>query len=302
MGERKSPNGIEAFPFYKGDRDMSRVQSLILALLLIAFTGCGSADKPATEQQQPEAQQPQQQPPAVENTQQPSQPKPSTAMTSSRETSRAAKTTPKVKTSPPASAEPSQTQQTATASPPAAETPAVQKAPEPRYAMLAAGTVIPVRLEGVLDSGVNKSGDTFRAIVDKDLLVGGAVVVPRGSVVEGEVTQVERSGRVSGRAAISLQLLKLHIVNQPYTLRTETLSFEAESTKTKDATKVGIGAGLGAVIGAIAGGGKGAAIGAAAGAGAGGATVLATRGKEIKLEAEHQLSFTLSQDVSVKLR
>jgi len=80
------------------------------------------------------------------------------------------------------------------------------------------------------------------------------------------------------------------------------LSFQADSTKKQDATKVGVGAGLGAVIGAIAGGGKGAAIGAAAGAGAGGATVAATRGKEIQLAAEHKLNFALSHDVSVKLQ
>jgi outer membrane lipoprotein SlyB len=90
--------------------------------------------------------------------------------------------------------------------------------------------------------------------------------------------------------------------DQAYALQTDTLSFEAESTKKKDATKVGIGAGLGAVIGAIAGGGKGAAIGAAVGAGAGGATVVATRGKEVVLDAEHKLSFELRRDVSVKLQ
>ena len=63
---------------------------------------------------------------------------------------------------------------------------------------------------------------------------------------------------------MSMQLTSLTVGKQTYPLRTAILSFEAESTKNKDATKVGVGAGLGAVIGAIAGGGKGAAIGAAA--------------------------------------
>ena len=62
---------------------------------------------------------------------------------------------------------------------------------------------------------------------------------------------------------------------------------------------IGGGAGIGAAIGAIAGGGKGAAIGAAVGGGAGTGTVLATRGKEIRLEPEHPLSFTLASSVQL---
>ena len=56
-------------------------------------------------------------------------------------------------------------------------------ASQPRYATLSAGTVIPVRLQDPLDTAVNKTGDTFRAVVDEDLLSGNRVVVPRGSVV-----------------------------------------------------------------------------------------------------------------------
>jgi hypothetical protein len=159
-----------------------------------------------------------------------------------------------------------------------------------------------VRLQDALDSAVNKTGDTFRAILDKDIVVDDAVVAPRGSILDGKLSNVTRSGRVEGRAGMSMQLTSLTVGNQTYPLQTEILSFEAESTKKKDATKVGIGAGLGAVIGAIAGGGKGAAIGAAVGAGAGGATVVATRGKEVKLDAEQAFSFVLRNSISIKLQ
>jgi hypothetical protein len=124
----------------------------------------------------------------------------------------------------------------------------------------------------------------------------------RGSIVEGKLSHVEQSGRIEGRATISLQLTNLLIGNEPYALQTQIITTEAESTKKKDATKVGVGAGLGAVIGAIAGGGKGAAIGAAVGAGAGGATVAATRGKEVHFDAESKLTFALGREVRVKLK
>jgi hypothetical protein len=174
--------------------------------------------------------------------------------------------------------------------------------PQPRYATLSAGTVIPVRLQDPLDTAVNKTGDTFRAVVDEDILVGNSVVVPRGSLVEGKLTYVERSGRVKGRAAMSMQFVSLQVDGRTYPLQTEILSFEAEATKSEDATKVGVASGIGAAIGAIAGGGKGAAIGAAVGAGAGGATVAATRGKELQYSPEQQFQFTLNEAVQIRIR
>jgi hypothetical protein len=176
------------------------------------------------------------------------------------------------------------------------------QAPQPVYATLEAGTIVPVRLQDPLDSSINKAGDTFRAVVDQDILAGNDVLVPRGSIVEGTLTSVQQSGRVKGRAAMSMQFVSLTIGNQTYPIESDVLSFEAEATKAEDATKVGIGSGIGAVIGAIAGGGKGAAIGAAVGAGAGGATVAATRGKELKYDVEHPLNFTLRDAVKIRLR
>jgi len=190
-------------------------------------------------------------------------------------------------------------QQTAPAPPRQATPPAP---PKPRYATLSAGTVITVRLQDPLDSSVNQTGDVFRASVDQDIVVGNSVVVPRGSLVEGKLTFVEQSGRVKGRAAMSMQFVSLNVGNNAYPLQTEILSFEAEGTKKKDAAKVGVISGIGAAIGAIAGGGKGAAIGAAAGAGAGGATVLATRGEELKFDAEQTFEFTLNEDVQIRVQ
>jgi len=181
------------------------------------------------------------------------------------------------------------------------EEPAVPQVQEPEFSTIPNGTVIRVRLQEPLDTAVNKTGDTFRAILDQDIEVNGNVTAPRGSLLEGKLSNVTRSGRVEGLAAISLQLVILRIGNQAYPLQTEVLTFEAESSKKKDAAKVGVGAGIGAVIGAIAGGGKGAAIGAAVGGGAGGATVLATRGNEVKFQAEDELSFVLTREVTVKL-
>ena len=162
--------------------------------------------------------------------------------------------------------------------------PQVQK---PKYIAIPSGTTLQVRLLDPLDSSVNKSGDTFRAILDQGIDVNGKIVAPEGSLLEGRLSNVAQSGRVEGRAKMSLQLVSLQIADQSYPLQTNVLSFEAESTKKDDATKVGIGAGIGA------------AIGAAVGGGAGGATVLATRGKELKFGAEQKFNFILNENVNV---
>ena len=67
----------------------------------------------------------------------------------------------------------------------------------------------------------------------------------------------------------------------------------------RTAKYVGGGALAGTLIGAIAGGGKGAAIGALAGGAAGAGAQQLTKGKEIKIPAETEMTFRLDQDLQL---
>jgi hypothetical protein len=287
---------------------MARVKFVLLVFLLMVFAGCSKTNQDATSQQPPSGNQqtvaqPETQQATPESATQTTAPEPSgaTANTQKPVSTGAAKSSGSAQ-KPRSVATTQGAEGAAPAGSKALDTAAAPKAPEPRYATLAEGTGMQVRLQDALDTATNQTGDAFRAILDKDIEAGGAIVVPRGSVLEGKLSHAERSGRMQGRAAMSLQLTSLTIGKQTYPIQSDILAFEADSTKKKDATKVGVGAGLGAVIGAIAGGGKGAAIGAAVGAGAGGATVVATRGKELRFEAEHRLNFKLRNSVDIKLQ
>jgi hypothetical protein len=295
----------------KGDIVMSHAKYAFLALVLLAFSGCTrTSQENAAQQEPPAAAQPENTPPeqpqaAPESAQQ------AAAPSSPKATANSTGNVAQPRTKAPASAAGTTQPKSSAAAPgsglapgggSAPATTATPKPAEPRYATLAGGVQIPVRLQTPLDSSQNKSGDAFSAVLDKDIVVDGDVVAPRGSVLEGKVSHIERSGRLEGRAAMSLQLTSMRVGDKAYPLQTEILALQAESTKKSDAKKVGIGAGLGAVIGAIAGGGKGAAIGAAVGAGAGGATVVATRGKELKFDVEQKFSFVLRDNVKVELR
>jgi hypothetical protein len=284
---------------------MSRVRLVLLGLLVIVFAGCSK--KETTEQQAPPAAQQPVVQPVPESTPQAVEAEPSGTVAAPNKPAPSPKAAATEKPAPVQTAPVAGTRPES-AAPPAANTvaPARQPAeppapPKPQFVVIPSGTSVHVRLQDPLDSSVNHAEDTFRVILDRDIQVDGKVAAPRGSILQGKISSVARSGRVEGRAAMSLQLTSMQIADQTYPIQTGLLAFEAESTKKKDATKVGVGAGIGAVIGAIAGGGKGAAIGAAVGGGAGGATVLATRGKEVKLDVEHKLDFALARDVNVKL-
>jgi len=118
----------------------------------------------------------------------------------------------------------------------------------------------------------------------------------------GNVTDVERSGRVSGRAHLSFAFSEANIRGDREDLKTNPLTFEAEATKGEDATKVGAGAVGGAILGGILGGKKGAAKGAIAGGAAGTGVVLATKGKEVTVNEGTDVTATLAQPMTLRVR
>lgn len=181
------------------------------------------------------------------------------------------------------------------------ETAARTSAPRPaRTVTIPAGTLISARLSETLESDKMQPGDSFLAVLDSPLVVEGLVIAEKGARLEGRVVEVEQAGRVKGRAALGIQLVRLETSDgQRVSIQTETFRKEAEATKREDAAKVGLGAGLGAAIGAIAGGGKGAAIGAAAGGAAGTGAVLATRGKPAVIPVETRIDFRLNHPVTI---
>jgi hypothetical protein len=135
----------------------------------------------------------------------------------------------------------------------------------------------------------------------RPVVVDGLTVFPAGSVFHGNVTEVERAGRVKGRAHLAFRFTDVAVNGQRDQARTNVVSFEGEATKSEDATKVGAGAGIGAVIGGIVGGGSGAAKGAAIGGAAGAGTVLATRGREVVLPVGSEVAATLSSPFELRV-
>jgi hypothetical protein len=165
---------------------------------------------------------------------------------------------------------------------------------------LDAGTVVRVRPSHTLSTKTLKTGDGFNAILEEPLMAGGREVFPKGAMVMGKVVDSDPGGRVKGVASLAIALDMLHTADgKMFNIATNTVSVEANTSKTKDAAKVGVGSAVGAAIGAIAGGGKGAGIGAATGAGAGTAVVLGTRGDAAEIASETVLQFSLASPLTI---
>ena len=175
----------------------------------------------------------------------------------------------------------------------------VNNAPAPRKIAIPAGTAFQVRLAQPLSTKKNKTGQTFEAVLDQDLVVNGQTVVPRGTRVVGQVKEAKQSGRVSGRAKMVLTLTTFHVGKEAVAVQTSDVNLEAEGSGGRDAKRIAGGAGMGALIGAIADGGEGAAKGAAVGVAVGTVATLVTRGKEVELAAEQPLSFELKLPLEI---
>jgi hypothetical protein len=161
------------------------------------------------------------------------------------------------------------------------------------------GTPLHVRVDDTIDTRQNRAGDRFSATLSQPVKVDGRVVVPAGTVFSGHVTSSAASGRLKGRAVLGLKLDGFQLNGREYVVQTTSVDRVSAAHKKRNAILIGGGAGLGAAIGALAGGGKGALIGAGAGAGAGTAGAAATGKREVAIQAETQLRFTLRGPVEM---
>jgi hypothetical protein len=122
-----------------------------------------------------------------------------------------------------------------------------------------------------------------------------------GATIEGVVSNVERSGRITGRSQLTLDFDTIRLrdgrsyrfagileaVRTPSgeVVRIDNEGAVRDSNQTnKTVQRTAIGTAVGAIIGAIAGGGKGAAIGAVIGAGAGAGSVYVQGREDLNLE------------------
>jgi hypothetical protein len=157
-----------------------------------------------------------------------------------------------------------------------------------------------VRLGETISTEHNYSGDTFRATLDRPIVLDGFVIADKGSKVLGKIVAADKAGKFQGTANLQVTLTEISTTDgQRVRIETGFFNKKGPSNTKEEAAKIGGGAVLGALIGALAGGGKGAAIGAGAGGAAGTGAVALGKTKPAVIPNETQLTFQLASPVTI---
>ena len=154
--------------------------------------------------------------------------------------------------------------------------PAAPPAPKFVDLVVSPDSVLGLQMETSVTSEKARVEDAVVARVTRDVRVGDRVAIPSGSKAHGEVTMVDRGGKLRDKARLGIRFTSVVLADGTRVpLETDTIYREGDGPGGESAAKIGGGAIGGAIIGGIFGGAKGAAIGATAGAGAGTAAVVA---------------------------
>jgi hypothetical protein len=151
--------------------------------------------------------------------------------------------------------------------PPPAE-PVVREVP----VTLPVSTAFEIEFAQALSSDESLVGDSVRAVVADDVVQDDRVVVPAGTEVTGEVTEVKSGRKIGGRSRLTVEFASLRLPDgRQYPIRSS-IEYAGKSQTGKDAATIGGSTAGGALLGRVLGGDnkdKSTAIGAVVGAAVG---------------------------------
>lgn len=185
------------------------------------------------------------------------------------------------------------------------EPPAPPPPPVPEYVdvTVPSDAVLGLQIERTVSSELARVEDKVEARVTRDVRVENRVAIPAGSTVRGSVTEVDKGGRIKGRARLAIRFHTIVLADgTQLALKTDPVVREGASVGGESAAKVGGAAIGGAILGAILGGGKGAAIGGAVGAGAGTAAAMSNDRNPATLSAGTTVTVRMQAPVTVTVQ
>ena len=162
-----------------------------------------------------------------------------------------------------------------------------------------AGALLRMRINQTLTSASAKAGDRFDGIVVNDVVADGAVAIPRGAAVEGTVVDAKKSGALSGRGELTLQLTQVTLGGKSTAIVSDVWGRATGDKAAEAVNSTAAGGVMGALIGAMAGGGRGAAIGAGVGGALGLGSAAASGSGQVYVPSEGLLTFHLAQPATV---
>jgi hypothetical protein len=175
--------------------------------------------------------------------------------------------------------------------------------PETITVSLPAGTLIRGQLNQVLRASVLRAGSTFPATLKEPLTIGGQVIAPMGSLLDGFVSKVIPVRRFWGGGTLELNLTRLVLPDQKsYPLSTEPFIRAGKSHAFRNLSLIVGGGILGVGLGSLLGKITGALVGMGIGSGTGGILAWVTGPSDISLAAGTEVVFKLSSPVTFTIK
>jgi hypothetical protein len=141
-----------------------------------------------------------------------------------------------------------------------------------------AGTRLVVRMSDTVDSRNHRAGHRFRGQLESAVVVDGVTVLPRGTIVYGQVMAAQQSGRAAGASSLSLAFTDVMIDDVLHPISTNGLSAQASGEAGRTVGRTARAAAIGALIDGSSGARTGAKVGAGVSILTSGASVNVPRG------------------------
>lgn len=195
----------------------------------------------------------------------------------------------------------------------------VEEAPNPRAAVIPAGSRVPLLLKQAISTKNAREGDPVYAETAFPFVQNDRILIPAGTYIQGKIVHTEQAGRSKKRAELLMHFTSM-IYPSGYTVilpgsventpgaadkavkdKEGTIQQDKDTGKrVEDAVKGAAVAGtVGTIGGAAAGGYNGARIGGMAGIAGGVAWALLKHGPEVRLEVGTSIEMQIQRDVKI---
>jgi hypothetical protein len=175
-------------------------------------------------------------------------------------------------------------------------------AQRPGALVLPRGTAIGATTIDSIHSRFNQPGDVVHVRVEHDIVANGETVIPAGSVMSLEITDIARAPERGEKGTLELRARSVEIRGERYPIAAHATDYQyemkARGVGTSEVAKTGAGAAIGAIVGHIIGGKTGTVVGAVGGGAAGAAVAAKTADRDIIVHAGSEMTLVLGQDFS----